>query len=164
MKIKNTFVLWLVNTLILFGSLSLGYLTYGHFESTVEQHSKKYLTARAAANYANWQEVLDTSTSEIARLKSSFVNPETLINFIETLESTARESGVTMTLGEPVVGKTSLVIGLKAKGSFSGLYYFVRRLENLPYQLKVEQLNLIGALGWTGDLSLTLGTYLEKNV
>ncbi|MEK7585478.1 MAG: hypothetical protein AAB455_03130 [Patescibacteria group bacterium] len=164
MKIKNTFILWLINTLILGGSLGLAYLTYGHFESTVEQHSKKYLTARAAANYNSWQEVLEASAADIARLNTSFVNSETLIKFIETLEATARESGVTMTLGEPTVGKTSLAVGLKARGSFRDLYRFVLRLENLPYQLKVERLDLIGSIGWTGDISLTLGTYLEGNV
>lgn len=166
MKIRRALFLWLLNVLILVGSLALVYLVRRDAETVISAHTEQYLAARAKADLENWRQALEASEDELAKVRSAFVSRESLIQFIEELETVARESDVGLTLSEPVIGQTALTLSLKARGSFAKLYRWLARLENLPYQLAFERINLRTGAGadWSGDVSLILNSFRDDYV
>ncbi len=166
MKTRRALFLWLLNVLILTGSLAFAYLIRRDAETVISAYTEQYLAARAQADLINWRQTLAASAEDLTKVRSAFVSRQSLIKFIEELETVARESGVNLTLDEPVLGPTSLTLSLKVGGSFINLYRWLGRLENLPYQLTFERINLkAGAgAGWSGDLSLVLGSFLDVHV
>lgn len=166
MKIRRALFLWLLNVLILVGSLVLVYLIRRDAETVISAHTEQYLAARAKANFENWRQVLEASAEDLIKVKSAFTSRESLIQFIEELETVARESGIGLTLSEPVIGQTALTLSLEARGSFANLYRWLARLENLPYQLAFERINLKAGVGgnWSGDVSLILNSFHDDYV
>lgn len=166
MKIRRALFLWLLNVLVLVGSLALAYLIRRDAETVISAYTEGYLAARAKADLINWRQALEASEEDLTKVKSAFANRESLIQFIEELETVARESDVDLTLSEPVIGQTSLTLSLEADGSFAKLYHWLARLENLPYQLTFERINLSAraGAGWSGDISLVLNSFRDDYV
>ncbi|MBI4136369.1 MAG: hypothetical protein HY481_02380 [Candidatus Vogelbacteria bacterium] len=164
MKTRRALFLWLLNVLVLAGSLALVYLIRRDADTVISAYAKQYLAARAEADLENWRQTLETSAGYLAKVRAAFVSRESLIKFIEELEAVARESDVNLTLDEPVIGQTSLTLSLKVDGSFVNLYRWLARLENLPYPLTFERINLRAAAGWSGDISLALDSFRDDYV
>ncbi|MBI2097504.1 MAG: hypothetical protein HYT46_01015 [Candidatus Vogelbacteria bacterium] len=158
----------MLNALLLAGSLFFVYLIRRDAETAIGVRTEQYLAARAGADLVNWQQALTANQSELAKVRSAFVSRESLIQFIEELETVARESGVDLTLDEPVIESNSLTLSMKAVGSFAKVYRWLERLENLPYRLTFERINLSAGLNagadWSGDISLVLGSFLADHV
>lgn len=157
-------LLWLINLALIGGSLGLIYLVMNDAELTIKAHQESYLVARARADVTNWREVLDASATERARIAALFINRDSLINFIEELEAVARESGVDYKLGEPTIEATVLKLTLQMSGSFPNVYRFLTRLENLPYRLRLEQVDLAGEAEWNGQVAIRLLSFDDEHV
>ncbi|MBI2100431.1 MAG: hypothetical protein HYT47_00170 [Candidatus Vogelbacteria bacterium] len=164
MKIRHALFLWLMNVLVLAGGLGLVYLIRRDAEVFISARADQYFTARAKADLTNWQQGLAANEPNLVKVRSAFISRESLIQFIEGLETVARESGVDLTLGEPVIESNSLTLSMKAVGSFAKVYRWLERLENLPYRLTFERINLSAGTDWSGDISLVLHSFLADYV
>jgi len=157
-------LLWLINLALIGGILGLVYLIANDAELTIKAHQESYLVARARADVTNWREALDASAGDRARIAALFINRDSLINFIEELETAASESGVNYKLGEPTIEATVLKLTLQISGSFPNIYRLLTRLENLPYRLRLEQIGLAGDVEWNGQVAIRLLSFDDQHV
>ena len=97
------------------------------------------------------QKAIDNISSDIVRIDSSVVSKEGEVDFIENLESIARENGLSIEIDSLVFedkpGSSSglinvLKIKAKTKGSWYGSYVFLSRLEALPFKIKIDKFSL----------------------
>jgi hypothetical protein len=88
---------------------------------------------------------------EINLINNSIIPKEGEIEFIENLELIARENGLSMEINSLVfddnlnLASSSteiLKIKAKTKGSWSGNYEFLARLESLPVKIKINKFGL----------------------
>lgn len=161
MKRSNAITIGLLNLLALGGGILLSNWLWRDAETTINAYQELYVTARTRADLLIWRQALETSAPDRAAIAAAFVTRSGLIKFIEELESVGRESGVDLTLSEPVIETQSLKLSLDVRGQFSNLYRFLARLENLPYQLVFNQVNLTTTAGWRGELDLTLTSFID---
>ncbi len=158
--------------------------------------SVKVPEARSLASDISTAKSLEKSTSEIlqitentkdsrAKLASFFVSKESIVSFIEELESLAKQANVVLTMDTPLEEKeaplsrqASLRLNVKVNGQFSDVMYFVRLIENLPYKIFVDRVVLtslsistmvplplsktVSKTSWAGSISFRLDSYINK--
>ncbi len=79
-------------------------------------------------------------------LNSYFVTEETVVDFIKSIESLAKDSGVSVQIsslqpGEQT-GKQGLYVSLIVNGGFNEVNRFLVFLENMPYQIVTNRVQL----------------------
>lgn len=100
------------------------------------------------------QRLLQNLESDIQLVKNSFIASGGDIEFIETLESIARQNGLQISIDSLVLegdtknaSTTSMLFRVKASasGSWAGVYKFINQLESLKYKIKINALSFSGA-------------------
>lgn len=85
---------------------------------------------------------------EFDRLRALLVNEETPIPFIEFLEGSADQSGLSMVITPGTVNKNkgdrhaALPFVLSLEGPYPGALVFLRRLEHAPFLLETEKVEM----------------------
>lgn len=101
-------------------------------------------------------------------LDSHFALPSNVVPFLDTLESLGRQAGAdakVQNVETPGDGRT-LVVTLRAEGSFEAVYKLLELFENSPYPLEFLALDLgsisedNGGAGWEGLFKIRLLTFL----
>lgn len=101
------------------------------------------------------EKTVDSLISDISRVNDAIVSKDGEVEFIETLESIAKESGLSIEIDslvfsndETIVSESVGVLKVKAKtkGSWVGSYIFLSRLESLPLKLKINSFGLSNSL------------------
>jgi hypothetical protein len=91
---------------------------------------------------------LDQSINDIqdqtTALTTHFAQSSDVVPFLNTIESLATEAGATAIISSVDVStdNTSLMVALKATGTFPNIYKFITLLENSPYELQFEGMDL----------------------
>jgi hypothetical protein len=75
---------------------------------------------------------------ERAKLETYFAKSSNIVPFLDTIEGLATKvsAKAEVTSVDVLKDHTGLMIGLKASGTFNGLYRFLTLLENSPYELE----------------------------
>ena len=75
---------------------------------------------------------------ERGKLDTHFAESSDIVPFLDTLEGLAPKVGIKaeVTSVDILADHTGLVVGMKASGSFGGLYKFLTLLENSSYELE----------------------------
>ncbi len=76
---------------------------------------------------------------ERAQLESHFAQSSDIVPFLDTIEGLAPLAGVKAEVTPPLnilEDHSGLVVGMKASGTFTGIYKFLTLLENSPYELE----------------------------
>lgn len=93
---------------------------------------------------------LESNESSIAQVDSYFIPQEGVVDFINTLDGLGKESGVSLIISTVSAEedktdihsfKETLTFHLEATGSWSETYYFLSRLESLPYYIGINQVS-----------------------
>lgn len=85
------------------------------------------------------QRLMSDLGEETDSFESHFVKNTDIVPFLNTIESLAKQVGakaVINTVDTPE-DPPSLLIGIKASGSFESMYKFMALLENAPYELQI---------------------------
>lgn len=87
---------------------------------------------------------LKTIEEEKALLDSHFIKSSDIVPFLNTIEKLAPQvkASTEVTSVDVLPGNTSLTVGVKASGSFEGLYKFLTLLENSPYQIEFLSMSM----------------------
>lgn len=77
-------------------------------------------------------------------LGSYFIDQENIVPFLETIELYATDAGVRMTFNAVEWQKdpVSLRISVLGSGSFLGAYRFVKLIENAPYEMTIDSVDV----------------------
>jgi len=81
---------------------------------------------------------------ERKELETHFAKSSDVVPFLDTIERLAPQVGakaevVSVDIGED---KVSLIVGMKASGTFEGIYKFLTLLENSPYELEFVSIDI----------------------
>lgn len=102
-----------------------------------------------------------------ARLASAFVPAAELASLLERFESTGRSAKIEFEVTNAVASLEAaggFKLNFRLKGSFAGVYHFLRLLEALPYALRFDDLALAASgSDWSGNLALTLLSFLPQH-
>lgn len=98
------------------------------------------------------------------RIDQLFIDPNNPVNFIEFLERTANNSGITSQISLPLSSKESkdfIIFQLSSKGSFEGVLNFLEKIESGPYLIEVGSLNIKNSVNVV-DASFTIKAFIAK--
>lgn len=91
----------------------------------------------------------NSARDELAELETFVINKAGIVSFIELLESIAHDmnlaidiSSVEAEKGEPTNVPQKVSISLEIEGGWDSNIRFIRAVENLPYPIKIENVNL----------------------
>ncbi len=128
------------------------------------------------------QRTIKSMTADIDKIKNSIVAKDGDVNFIESLESLARQNGLSSTIDSLVISNdtalasssvTFLKIKARTVGSWYGSYRFVSELESMPFKIEVDKLDISSpsfgeesgvkksdvASGWQVDFEISVLKY-----
>lgn len=95
-------------------------------------------------NFKSAKNLLEETREKREAAESIFVGPEELILFIEDLEKIGRESGVSLDVesASPASGNSAPSFRLGLRGDFQNLFLYLLLLENLPYEINLDEASL----------------------
>lgn len=81
---------------------------------------------------------LETSAPEVSQLEGHFVQKSDVVPFLDAVENLSKETNVKIEVSSVNVSRdnSSLMVEVKALGSFGDIYKFITMLENFPYELE----------------------------
>ncbi len=97
-------------------------------------------------NNRSLEDLIKNNKVEIDQLQSRIVKKDGTVSFIDTVESYAKSSGISVLvenveerkLTPEIEGYQALHLNVKTQGSWEGTYRFLSLLESLPYKLTIE--------------------------
>lgn len=179
-KIKTELVvIWSSNFILVLLFVALAYF---FFNVTVPAFKNIYSSALVLENLeketAGLVKMVEDTKSSRNKLSSYFVSKESIISFIEELESLSRQANVVLSIDTPTEEKeapqskqVSLRFNIKTSGSWGDTMYFIRLVENLPYKIFTDRVFLSAPApnssldkslvsGWAGTISFRLMSYI----
>jgi len=112
------------------------------------QKQELKLSLEKKENSANLERIYRDSQKELEKIETIFVDPETPIDFIGFLETTARDSQVEIkkSLTSDKTQETdfgpALSFNISLDSSASNFMKFLEKLENGPYLIEIRDLNI----------------------
>ncbi|MFA6273718.1 MAG: hypothetical protein WC662_00990 [Candidatus Paceibacterota bacterium] len=134
--------------LFLVFSCTAFFLLYREINSNNIESEKMFLDWQTETVRRNEISALDRSMKNIQTEKSSiethFAKSSDIVPFLDTIEGLAPKVGAKTEITSVDVEKEgkSLLVGLKATGSFISVYKFLMLLENSQYELEFTSVNL----------------------
>jgi hypothetical protein len=112
-------------------------------------------------------------------LETHFVQSSNVVPFLDTIEKLAKETGVKAEVisVNPAKGNSSLMVEMKASGSFGTIYKLITLLENSPYDLEFASADMQNQNGgdlaagknnkiktsqWTADFQIRLLSFVNQ--
>jgi hypothetical protein len=114
------------------------YININNIKETSQLAEEKWQTEMAdRENARSLANSIKTIEPERALLETHFVQGSDVVPFLDTIEKLAKEVGVNAEVVSvnPMKSSSSLVVGIKASGSFGAIYKLTTLLENSPYIL-----------------------------
>ncbi len=162
---------------IIFLALS-GYIFYflynkiGENRANVEKLSIEEQTAESHIRELRSLDIgLKAIDKEKTELEKHFVSSSNLVPFLDSIESLGSRVGAEAETSSVDISsdKASLLVGVKAKGTFESLYRFLTLVENSPYELEIYSLDLAKDLpqgtvetkGWVLQIKIKLISFLN---
>ncbi len=121
---------------------------------------------------------LNTSLAEVAPdrtlLETHFAQSSDVVPFLNTIGQLGAPVGATVVISsvETSTDNSSLVVDLKATGTFGQVYKFLTLLENSPYEISFNSMDMhelvvpttpnekVGISQWEGDFEIQLLSYV----
>ena len=166
---KNSNILLMISVLVLTGLSFLAIFLYGKLK---EMADDEYGLKSDISNLNNevkdlkiFENFISDTGNDRKKISSGFVDSNGLVRFIEDAEQVGKNSGVDVNVesASPVINQKDLgpSFHLQASGGFGQVFRYSILLENLPYELAFEKINIsksdIGS--WRGDYIIRLLSY-----
>ena len=113
------------------------------------------------------QQFLVASADAHARIDSYFITRDTIVSFIEEIETLGKHARVKADIVRLDSGKEPLVLELSLTGSYADISYFIALLETSPRVVIVDRLALIkggasGQKGISGGWTAQIGAHVQN--
>jgi len=99
------------------------------------------LASHKRENLSKLKRSLSDMEGDIIKINNFTLEKEKLVLFIEDLENLSSQAGVEVLVDSVKEGEQTVFV-VKASGSFSSLHRLVGLIENMPYPILIEDLNL----------------------
>lgn len=163
--IASIILVVLLNSLVLWGWFYAHSLLKGQDEIIKQQRQKLALNEKSFQNSSSLKVLLEEIKGEKQVIDDIFINRENVINFIESLESLAKQTDVLIKIGSVNIENAkngSLNLQINLRGDFRQTFHYLVLLENLPYLIDVERVNFRKVEeGWQADFEISLKGFKE---
>ena len=162
-KLKKKILISIIASLIFF-AIFFFFCPYSVFKSIEESSSQLLFVETELASIGekndelgNWERELPDLKPDLEKIKGLFVNLEMPVEFLRFLENLARDNNLSIRVSLLRAGsdKDSKAAVLQFKvlidGLFSDCARFLEKLENAPYLIAIEDLNIIRLLEEGGE-------------
>lgn len=147
---KNNFqkIPLLFSVLLLVFLCALFTFLYNETNNNDQKAALGLSTWQTEANRRNEITSLDSTLMQIAGSRSSldshFAESSDVVPFLDTIEELGVPAGAQTEIDSVTMGASNngLVVGLKATGSFDSVYKFITLLENSPYEIDFQTMDL----------------------
>ena len=100
-----------------------------------------------------------TIEGERAQFETHFARSSDIVPFLDTIEGLAPKVGIEAEITSPLdilEDRTGLIVGIKASGTFGGIYKFLTLLENSPYELEFIGVDIKREIKTDADKSVAI--------
>jgi len=100
------------------------------------------------ANLKKFQNLLEEIEPNLTKMDKLFINSEAPVDFISFLETIAQDCEISLKISRSLSEKSkkdiwpSLIFQISSTGSFPKFFKFFEKLENSPYLIKIQNLNI----------------------
>ncbi len=162
-----------VNIAAIFGWLFVFFEIQKSQKSILEAQAEIYQADRRLSNVGPLGALLKDTEKDKEKIESAFLNSQNLVGFIEKLESLGRKTETDVAVKSIKLPDQSEIkephFEIQVRGSFRDLFQYIFLLENLPYQISFERINLIKpeaskeakktSKNWEADLEISILSY-----
>lgn len=152
------------NILIIIGLVSLSFFVAHYFvyqdiksknENITTLSQQIDLESSRQEYLLSTERMIKSIRSDIDKINNSIISVDGNVEFIEGLESVAKNNGLTITIesliieDDPAVSSneiTTLKVKARTKGGWVGTYTFLKQIESLPYKIKINQFSMLNPL------------------
>lgn len=169
--------LFLLSLILLVASSALFFFLYREIKSTdaeAEQLAANWQTeAKRRENMKTVEQSLKKVEIEKMMLETHFAKSSDVVPYLDMIEKLARDVGAWAEVLEVDFPKDNvgLVVQVHAEGSFTSLYKFITLLENSPYEMEFNAMDLKkldsgdpeakGESAWSVTLGVKLLTFVK---
>jgi len=161
---RNIFITILIITLVVWGAFLFFLSRISAVNNQIANlTTKEEIASREQISTQNLQNMLKSSQPNIKKLDGYLVTNNTIVDFIQTLEGTAKLAGValdinsvelkganrkvipkgsTVPANQKTSNSTNLVIQMASQGNFSDTFYFISLFENLPFKITINSMDI----------------------
>jgi hypothetical protein len=148
MKNKK-FITTIILVVLLNGTALTGWLyLFSNFKKQnnfiKEEQQKILVNDKKLENSNSLKALMNEITDEKQKIDSAFLDKESIINFIENLESIAGKTGASIKIGNINIDnqeKKSLSFQFNLTGNFNQLFHYLILMEKLPYLINIERMD-----------------------
>ena len=167
----------LISIVLFIFSLFVFFSLYTKIKNNTIESDKMFSEWKIEDNKREGIKLLDRSMKnmedDIKLLDTHFAKSSDVVPFLDTIESLATKTGSSaevLSVNIPI-DSDILEVGIRVDGSFSSLYKFITLLENSPYEIKFDAIDLVQtsidssgvkkSYGWSTNLNIKLLSFIK---
>jgi len=109
--------------------------------------------------------LMNEIVDERQKIDSAFLDKESVVNFIEKLELIADRTDASIKIGKINIDnqeRGGLSLQFDLTGNFNQLFHYLVLLENLPYLINIEKMDLknLAPNRWAADLEISTDSFI----
>lgn len=137
-----------ISTVLLMLSIFLFFFIYKNIQDSnkifAETQAKWQQEESKRNELKSLERFLAMTKGDKTSLDSHFITSSDVVPFLDSIEKLAPQvkAKTEVTSVDISPGNTSLTVGIKASGTFEGLYKFLTLLENSPYQIEFVSMDM----------------------
>jgi len=131
-----------------------------------EEQQKILVNDKKLENSGSLKVLMNEIINEKQKIDSAFLNEGSIVNFVEKLESIAGKTGAAIKIGNINIDnqdKKGLSLQFNITGNFNQLFQYLILLENLPYLINIEKMELrkLAPNDWEADFEIIVSSFIE---
>lgn len=141
---------FIVAVLIFFGMAgaygALHFFLQKEVNSSNEKEGRILLLQAKDQDVSSQKKLIEETKEKVSTLSSHFIYEAGVVGFLESLEALDAITGTETTIvsvgvkeDASATNKDILSVSLDSEGSFAGVYHVLRLIENLPYEIDVQE-------------------------
>lgn len=162
---------------IIFLAFSVSAFFFVYSDIRAKNNAAERTLAKWQSEYANRENIrsLNQSVKDIAPqkalLETHFVESSDVVPFLNTVEGLGTEAKAQANITSVAVSTDTnpvLLVEVQATGSFESLYKFLMLMENSPYEIEVDSLDLqqsdaldASSGAWKADFKISLLSFIQ---
>ena len=129
-----------------------------------EERQKILVSDKKLENSNSLKALMNEIIEEKQKIDSAFLDKESIVNFIEDLESIAGKTGASIKIGNinDNQEKKGLSFQFNLTGNFNQLFHYLILLEKLPYLINIERMDFkkLAPNEWGADFEILVNSFI----
>lgn len=131
-----------------------------------EKQQKILVSDKKLENSNSLKVLMNEIVDEKQKIDSAFLDKESIINFIENLESISGKTGASIKIGNINIDnqeEKGLSLQFNLTGNFNQLFHYLILLEELPYLINIERMDFKKLVPneWKADFEILVNSFMR---